>query len=286
MEFKTLTTFLTVAEVGTIMHAAKRLHCVQSNVTNRIKTLEEELGVTLFQRSRSGMTLTAAGEVFLEHARVVIDQASMAKASVANFSTRVHTLRIGSMESSLAVHLPNYIALFRQHHPSVKIALTSAPTEELIKALLDNRLDIGFVGGHCPHRDIDNTIAFTEELVLVTSSHQQEDKPHDTAALIVFRHGCSYRAFTEQWMKRTGRVPSDIFELGTLDGILGCVAAGIGVTILPRSVVERSFHRENLTIHTLTSDDRFINTVAIHHKKAPANGALNAFLEQITNHRT
>ncbi len=280
MELKSLTTFLVVAEVGTILHASKKLHCVQSNVTSRIKALEDELGVQLFQRSRNGMTLTAAGEVFLEHARAVVDQASMARDSVVNFSTRVSALRIGSMESSLAARLPAYISDFRQSYPEVRISLKSAPTEELVKALLGNRLDVAFIGGFYRHKDIDSRIAFTEEMVLATPAHCPGYEEVGSSPIIVFRHGCSYRLYTESWMKRAGLGPNEIIELGTLDGILGCVASGIGVTILPRSVVENCLHRKHLRVYDLPSGDRFMDTVAITNKRCPGNGALDAFLDR------
>lgn len=279
MELKSLKTFLVVAEVGTILHASKKLHCVQSNVTSRIKALEDELGVELFQRSRNGMTLTAAGEIFIDHAKAVVDQADMAKDSVMNFSSNVRSLRIGSMESSLAVRLPSYIAQFRQQYPEVNLSIKSSPTADLVKALLDKRLDVAFIGGFFKHKELNSQVAFTEEMVLATPLSCQHYEDAESSTIIVFRHGCSYRQYTETWMKREGLAPNDVLELGTLDGILGCVASGLGVTVLPRAVVESCLHREHINIHRLPSADRYIDTVAITHKSAPANAALDAFLD-------
>ena len=219
MELKSLHTFLVVAEIGTILHAAKRLHCVQSNVTSRIKALEDELKVELFTRSRNGMELTAAGEIFHCHAQAVVNCASVAKASVNNFSTTVRALRIGTMESTLAVRLPSYIAALRREYPDIKLSITSGATADLVDLLLDNKIDVALIGGYFKHKNLEGKIAFTEEMVLATHRDILDLKELNSCPVIVFKPGCSYRLYAEDCMKRLALAPNEVFELGTLDGI-------------------------------------------------------------------
>ncbi|NRG16630.1 LysR family transcriptional regulator [Rhizobiales bacterium] len=285
MEIRALKTFLAVAELGTVSQASRRLNCVQSNVTSRIKALEEELGIELFSRGRNGMTLTPAGTYFLDHAKAVVDAESAAIASLANFAGAVRLLRIGSMESTLAIRLPAFLARFRAANPDVRLGLRSGPTDELVGLLLENRIDIALIGGQFRHPDLKSRIVFSEEMVLATDTGIQSPEQVGAMPLIVFKPGCSYRAYAQNWMRRSGFAPNDIIELGTLEGILGCVASGVGVTLLPRSVVESSGHRNIVNLHQLGDQDRFIDTLAVRSAAAPENGAVDAFLDLLCGAR-
>lgn len=278
MELKVLRTFTTVADTGTIGAASKELHCVQSNVTTRIKGLEAELGVCLFNRSRAGMALTAAGVAFLPYAREVIQAEQRARASVDAFDSSVKMLRIGSMESTLAVRLPSLISSFRRANPDLRLQIQSGPTEELIKKLLQDQIDIALVGGKFTHPDLQGHPLFAEEMVMVSALELETSEDLQSMPVIVFKQGCSYREYTRRWMRQSGLAPNETFELGTLDGILGCVASGVGISCLPRSVVEGSQVKNLLSIHTLEDPERFIDTYAILNPASIRNGAVDAFL--------
>lgn len=277
MEIKTLRTFLMVVDTGTVVEAAQRLHCVQSNVTARIRTLEEELGVALFTRSRSGMTLTSAGQVLVTHARQVIRAERDAKMAMTSLSETGGLIRVGSMESTIATRLPDCIAAFRKIRPDAEVGLTAGPTADLIALLLSGRIDVALIGGPFDHPDLTQEPVFQEEMVLVTHRSVRTGTQARQSRLIVFRSGCSYRAFSETWLKTRGLGPNDILEMGTLDGILGCVATGVGVSLLPRSVAEASLHRPNLSIHDLEGAERFIDTYLIHRGGVEKNGVIHDF---------
>ncbi|WP_158970997.1 LysR substrate-binding domain-containing protein [Chachezhania sediminis] len=263
MEIRGLKTFLLVADLGTAVEAARQLNCVQSNVTSRIKALEDELGVVLFIRSRTGMTLTSAGIVLRDHARAVLRAERDASAAMAGFADESGLLRIGSMESTLAGPLPARLAAFRRRYPGVKLHITAAPTEELAEKVLDGQIDIALVGGPYRQEALTCTPVFDEEMVLVTEPALTAPPAAARAPVIVFRAGCSYRSYALDWLRRTGLAPNNIMEMGTLDGILGCVAAGVGITLLPRSAVGGGAHDGRLRLHPLDDPDRFIPTHAI-----------------------
>ena len=279
MDLKVLRTFLAVADTGSISAAAGRLHSVQSNITARIKALESEMGVELFLRSRTGMRLSAAGEVLQPHAREVIAAAERARRAVEEFSDQPAILRLGSMETTLAVRLTPALARFRAAHPGLRIRAETGTTEELAARLLAGGIDLAFIAGPFPHPDLTATPVFHEEMVLVTHPDLSDITSAANQTVIAFRAGCSYRAFALDWLRRAGLAPNDIFELGTLDGILGCVAAGIGIALLPRSAAEASPHRASLRLHTLEDDARHIDTLAVANRSAPANAAVAGFLD-------
>ncbi len=281
MELKTLRTFLTVADAGTISGAAEKLHSVQSNITARIKALEADLGTDLFLRSRTGMRLSAAGEVLLPHAKALITAAEQARRAVEEFSERPLILRLGSMETTLAVRLSPVLARFRAAHPGVRIRASTGTTEELARKVLDGNLDLAFIAGPFPHPDLVATPAFREEIVMVSRRDMESTDASAGETAIVFRAGCTYRAFTLDRLRRSGLSPNEVFELGTLDGILGCVAAGVGITFLPRSVVETCRHRDQLRLHKLDGEERHIETLAIVNRNVRENGAVRQFLEHL-----
>lgn len=278
MELKALHTFATVANVGTIGGASKALNCVQSNVTTRIKALEAELGVSLFNRSRAGMALTSAGVAFLPYAQDVLQAEERARTSVEAFDSSVKFLRIGSMESTLAVRLPAILSSFRAENPNLRLQIQSGPTEELIEKLVQDQIDIAFVGGKFKHSELRGHPLFAEEMVMISALEFENLEDLRSLPVIVFKVGCSYRDYTRRWMRMSGLAPNDLFELGTLDGILGCVAAGVGVSCLPRSVVEGSQSRNLLRVHTLDDPERFIDTYAMLNSRSVRNGAVDAFL--------
>jgi len=281
MELKNLRTFAVVADVGSISSASKTLHCVQSNITTRIKSLETELGVSLFNRSRSGMSLTSAGVAFLPYARDVILAEEKARLSLHSFASSVKLLRIGSMETTLAIRLPKVFGAFRKKHPDLRLHIHSGPTDELTFKLLDNQIDLALVGGKFTHPKLKGHALFAEEMVMISAKGISDTSKLRSMPVIVFKQGCSYRDYTRRWMRQSGLAPNETFELGTLDGILGCVASGVGITCLPRSVIEGSHHRDILAIHQLEDPERFIDTYAMENRSSVKNGAVDAFVQEL-----
>ena len=168
MEFNNLKIFKVVAETGTISKAAAVLHYVQSNVTARIQRLEEELGVQLFVRSRQGMTLTVAGEVLLDYARRALQLAEEARMAVSSTKGVTGTLRLGSLETILAIRLSEILSTFHRQYKTVEIKIITGSTDHLIDALLGYRIDGAFVAGQISHPAIDSRTVFIEEVVLVS----------------------------------------------------------------------------------------------------------------------
>lgn len=278
MDTRSLRIFKAVVAEGSVSRAAESLNYVQSNVTARIQRLEEDVGTPLFHRSRQGMTPTPAGEVLLGYADKALHILDEARRAMAELSGTVGPLRLGSMETTLAVRLPPVLAAYRRRHPKARLDLTTGPTDDLVAALLAHKLDAALVGGRVDHPDIVQESVFAEEMAVVADAGVENlaQLPKDRT-LLVFRQGCSYRAFAEQWLRTSGLAPVDITELGTLDGILACVAAGMGITVMPKSVVARPQYAGQLRVFPI--DAATIDTMLIRHRKAGPNGALEAFLD-------
>jgi LysR family transcriptional regulator, cell division regulator len=284
MELSDLVTFSTVARLGGITRAADELNTVQSNVTQRVKALEAEIGTALFERHSRGMTLTGAGRRLLPYAQRMAALSREAVLAARDDGEPKGPLSIGSMETTAAVRLPTLLAEFHRRFPAVRLTLRTAPTADLVAAVLDGTLDGAFVAGPIEHAELASTLAFREELVLVSArkwnslAALRAGTPESGPTALVFRTGCTYRQRLEQVFSEFGWPSAARFELGTLDGMIGCVAADMGVTMLPRAVVERDHVSPDISIHTLSLSQSRVDTLFIQRRSVHQYSALQGFV--------
>lgn len=289
MELQDLATFAAVARHGGISRAARQLNTVQSNVTARVRALEHEIGVALFERHSRGVSLTAAGKRLLPYADRLASMTRDAVLAARDDGIAKGPLSIGSMETTAAVRLPPILAHFHRTSPLVGLSLRTAPTAELVQGVLDGDLDGAFVAGPVEHTDLVATRAFTEELTLITAARWsslaglRETRKTTGISILVFRTGCTYRQKLEQILTEMGWPCGTRLEMGTLDGIIGCVAADMGVTMLPRAVAERANLRDGIRCHTVTSEQRHVDTLFIRHAHRHRSRALDSFEECVTS---
>jgi DNA-binding transcriptional LysR family regulator len=283
MELSDIQTFAAVARTGGITRAAEELNTVQSNVTQRVKALEAEIGTPLFERHSRGMTLTAAGKRLLPYAQKMTALSHEAVLAARDDGEPKGPLAIGSMETTAAVRLPPLLADFHRRFPAVRLTLRTATTADLVAAVLDGGLDGAFVAGPIEHADLFAVSAFREELVLVSArrwaslAELRAGTPESGPTALVFRTGCTYRQRLEQIFVEFGWPSATRFELGTLDGMIGCVAADMGVSLLPRTVVERSAMIGSVSIHTLSPSHARVETLFIQRRAGHQYSALSGF---------
>lgn len=285
MELTDLLTFAVVARFGGVTRAAGELGTVQSNVTKRIRNLESEVGTSLFERHSRGMMITPAGRRLLPYAERLAKLSQEALGATRGDGELQGPLSIGSMETTAAVRLPSVLARFHRKYPKVQLSLRTAPTEALVKAVLDRSLDGAFVAGPVDHPDLGTKAAFKEELVIVTArkwsslSALRAGTPSCGPSALVFRVGCSYRQRLESILSKLGWPIAARLEFGTLDGILGCVAADVGITLLPRAVVNERSVGDCVRAHTLQMPERNVQTLFIARRDLYENSALANLLD-------
>ncbi len=283
MEISELKIFLAVAKKGNFSRAAEEIHCVQSNITARIKQLEERLGVTLFHRKSRGVTLTSSGHQLLEYAERIIRLVKEAEGAITNQNEPHGKLLIGTMETTAAVRLPPLLATYHRSYPQVELHLVTGTSEESLKRLVDYQVDGVLVSGKVTHDALVVEKAYEEELVLVAPPSVKSLELLNNLNILVFRTGCTYRAQLEGWLKKTGRRPYQIIEFGSVEGILGCIAAGMGISCLPRSVVERPHLQYNYSLYSLPKDFGNMTTWFVWRHNENINKALLAFKNLIVS---
>lgn len=250
MDLSTLTIFRTVALEQSITRAAQRLERVQSNVTTRIRQLENDLGVQLFLREGKRMSLTEQGREFLAYAERLLALADEARQAM-HPQQPGGTLRLGSMESTAASRLPTPLARFHRTFPQVSLEVSTGPSQPLLEAVLARRLDCALIAAPTNRVDkswvideldqgLSNQTVFREELrLLLPIDHPPVSGPEDVQlrTLAGFAQGCTYRQIAQSWLNSAGS-PVRVQEVGSYHTILACVAAGACVGIVPRSLLE------------------------------------------------
>ncbi|VCW37064.1 LysR family transcriptional regulator NmoR [Pseudomonas aeruginosa] len=242
MDLSSLEIFRAVAHEASVTRAAQRLQRAQSNVTTRIRQLEEDLGVELFLRDGKRMSLTERGSEFLAYAEQLLALADEARQSM-HPAEPGGRLRLGSMESTAASRLPALLASYHKACPRVALEVSAGTSHALFDGVRARRLDCALVAagpgwaGELDGSGLRGEPLFREELLMILPA--EHPPVHDVAevrlrTLAGFARGCTYRQLAEDSLG----TPLTVQEVGSYHAILACVAAGACVGVLPRSVLQ------------------------------------------------
>ncbi|MFT3773298.1 MAG: LysR substrate-binding domain-containing protein [Minicystis sp.] len=272
MELSDIEVFQTVVAEGGVIAAARRLHRVPSNVTTRVRKLEEELGVPLFLREKNRLRLAPAGRLLLPYAERLLALSEEARQALRDPTPR-GPLRLGSMESTAAVRLPRPLAAYHKRFPEVAVELRTGPSQKLVAAVLAGELDAALVADPGTDPRLTRLPVFREELVLVTEASRRDPvtaRDLAGATLLAFADGCAYRRRLEAWLADASVVPERTAEIASYHAMLGCVVAGMGVALVPRSVLQTLPARSRTRAHPLPKRWRWAETILIWRREAGA----------------
>jgi DNA-binding transcriptional LysR family regulator len=245
--------------------------------------LEDELGTPLFRRTSRGVSLTEAGQRLLPYATRIAHLLAEAKRAAQDDGTPRGPLVIGTLETTAALRLSPFLSTYVAAYPDVDVTLKTGTSGELVEDVLHHRVDGAFICGPVDHPELAEEVMFDEELVLLGPPESQSlDALLGRAGLriIVLRLGCSYRLILEAILARRGIVGLRCLEFGTLESIISCVSAGLGVTLLPRGLIGPIWQRGRVAIHALPGDEGQVKTVFVRRRDAAMSSALSAFLAQ------
>lgn len=247
MELRQLRSFLAVAERLSFVRAAESLHLSQPALTAQIQHLEAELDVQLFVRNRRSVRLTDAGTLFVDEARATVERAQAAIDRVRSAARgETGALNIGFVSSAALEIVPHIVADFRALYHGVRLSLINLRTVSQVDGLLEGSMDIGFLRLPIAHPRLKITVIHREPFVVVL--------PRDHAlarkrrfSLEALRHE-PFVTYGRQWAPgffdttmhlcaQAGFSPRIVQETGEMYTAISLVAVGVGVAILPRSVV-------------------------------------------------
>ena len=243
VEFRLLRSFVALAEELHFGRAARRLHISQPPLSRQIAQLEAELGVSLFERTKRRVELTAAGRVLYERSRTNLASIEHSLEEAISVSRgEAGRLTIGMVGSAAYAILPQILRAFSTIHAGVEFRFHAMTTTQQIRALLDNRIDIGLVRTPLRNDGIDvHHLADESLMVAIHASHPLAAEPvismrmlADERLLISPREDAvGYHDEVISVCNAAGFTPRIACEAQPFSTLIGLVAAGLGLAIVP-----------------------------------------------------
>jgi LysR family transcriptional regulator, benzoate and cis,cis-muconate-responsive activator of ben and cat genes len=243
MELRQLRYFVAVADSRSFSRAAERLHISQPPLSRQIANLERELGIRLLDRNNRSVSLTAAGQLFVERAREVLKGVESAVSSMRQVAEgELGSLTLGFGGSAAYAFIPAILRDFRARYPGVTVTLDQLPLIDQMPALKKRRIDLGFVLLPCEDPSIGFEAMMRDRLVIaVPADHPlasrsavqlRELKPYDFVGFSrAGRFG--YHSHTLEVCRQAGFLPHIVKESAPMVSVIGLVASGIGIAIVP-----------------------------------------------------
>lgn len=287
MDLARLRVFQAVADEGSFSRAARTLYLSQPAVTQHIRALEAELGVPLFDRLGRRTSLTPAGATLAHHVPQILGLVRAAEAAAREAGGEAsRTLRLGVSETLATYVLPPLLREVQKRMPDTELRLTVADSSELLGALLNNTVELAFWLREGPHPRLEQRRVSSEPLVWVLPPRdprgQAESLPADAfprRRLILRRPNSAARRVIQALLEREGAFPADVLEMDNLEAIKRSVEVGFGVSIAPRSAVQREFEDGRLCVVPVDLADAFITSSWAHYAGRRLSAPARAFVD-------
>lgn len=248
MEFHQLRYVCAVADTGNFSRAAERCQIAQPSLSQQVLKLEKDLGAKLFDRLGRSVRLTEAGRAFLSHARAILQEMDMARASVSDQNADFRgSVAVGVIPTVTPYLIPSYTAAFAREYPDAKLRIVEDTTSILVEGLRNLSIDVAILALPLRHKDLELFPIRTEPLFVV----MRKDHPRASAeslalkdlrgeSFVMLRDGHCFRDLSIATCIRARITPNIAFESGQFSSLLGMVAAGVGVSLVPEMAIDRN----------------------------------------------
>lgn len=288
MDHKLMQSFVAVAEELHFGRAAARLHITQPPLTKQIQQLEQTIGARLLERTKRKVELTAAGRVFLDEARAVLDQTRQA-VELARKADRGETghLSVGFIDAAIYSVVPEIARRFTELYPDVELSLTDLRIPNQVKAVAERQLDVGFIHPPVSHKALIIESILVEPLIVaLPETHRLADRakiPLSELAsepLIQFPRSINPSLYDEivGLCISSGFSPRIVREATPKQTIIGLVSVGLGVSLLPACL--QNLRRAGVVYRPIRGRTLSIDTSIIYRREEPSP-VLRAFLEVV-----
>ena len=286
MEIDQLETFLAVISYGGFHRAAGALHVSQPAVSARIRSLEDSLGVTLFERVRSRLLLSPAGKALRPHAEQLLRTVAAARQAVHELQPSAGgALRIAGSLSICTYFLPDVMKDYQAKNPKVMVSLRSGNSLEVLKMVLEGEADIG-IARSVNHPEVETMTLRDDPLILV--SHPVHPAAHkkwlslqeiESMPLVFYDRGSSDWTLTQGLFRRAGILPNVVLEVEGIEAAKRMVERKLGLSFLPQIAVSHELQRGKLVaIQISDAEPLHRNLDVIHPRRRPLTRDAQAFL--------
>lgn len=282
-----LLAFLSVARYRSLSRAAAELDLGQPTISDRLRSLERELGATLVRRQGRGVALTPEGETFLSYAQRALDVLKQGKDTV----RAAHTGSGGRVSIAVTVTAGAYLfapalVAFQREQPDIEVHVRSAHSWESPGLLLDDVVQLALISGPIVHPQIETVKTFRSKLICVAGSNYRVREITRSALatdrLLVSYWGPAYQSFLEEVKASAIDGSQNWIELSPVELVKGLLMAGVGVSIIPAISARLELEAKTLIELKLTDGalpDWQIALVRRSHR--PANPAADLLAESL-----
>lgn len=248
MEFQQLKYICAIADTGSFSRAAERCHVAQPSLSQQVLKLEEDLGARLFDRLGRSVRLTEAGRAFLPHARSILHQMEAARSGVEDKRTDVRgSVAVGIIPTVAPYMMPQFVAAFSKKYPDARLRILEETTPVLIESLRNLSLDVAILALPLRHKEFQLYPLRTEPLyAALARDHARAGAKNISLRelrgeqFVMLRDGHCFRDLSVAACSRAKVNPRIAFESGQFSSLLGMVAAGVGVSLVPEMAVDKS----------------------------------------------
>lgn len=287
-----------VAELKSISKAAEELYMSQPALTKAINNIEEEFGIQLFNRKIKPISLTYAGEIFVDKARSIMKMQDALQNDMENVSNIKKTrLSIGISASRAEDYMPTMLPLFKKKYPGVEIRLVEDPQASLEEQILNETLDIALLSTPTTLPELETEVLTSEQIIIVMSKHNPildgvdlsknslsnlihlDPQKLNDADMISLTPGMGMYKFQEQFLEKHDIHPNIILQTVGVDTAFYAACVNLGFAIVPEACVVDEFPRWVPAMCTLEYPCPTRNTTAIYKKGRPLSLAGEKFIE-------
>ncbi len=248
MEIHQLRYVCAIADTGTFSRAAERCQVAQPSLSQQVLKLEEDLGAKLFDRLGRSVRVTDAGRAFIPHARAILDQMEIARSSVAaNNADLRGSVAVGVIPTVAPYRMPAYTAEFARKFPDAKLRIVEETTAVLVDGLRDLSIDVAILALPLRHKDLEFFPLRTEPLFAVLNKNHPRASAKSLSlkelrgeSFVMLRDGHCFRDLSMGACTHARVTPNIAFESGQFSSLLGMVAAGVGVSLVPEMAIDRN----------------------------------------------
>lgn len=253
LESQDLRIFKCVAEEKSLSKAAEVLGYVQPHISQRIKNLEQELDTKLLIRTNRGVTLTNEGEALFNYAQRILRLMEEAKAEV-NPNKFKRSLTIGASQTVSAIKIPFLFSSFLKEHQNIEVKIKTDRKQVLQEMLSYGEIDGLFLSGTYNEAQFERVYHYAEKMVLISPRYEAREEKAQPTLLINSDGNCIYRNRLLEFSKEHHIHKANIMEFDSLEAILQGVRDGIGMSVVPASVVNSSGDMKSIEYQELSED--------------------------------
>lgn len=237
VETQDLLIFKHVADLHSISRAAEKLDYVQSNVSQRMKILEDKLGARLLIRSNRGVKLTEEGTTLYKYAEDILKLMQDAKSAI-NKSKWKEYLAIGATQTVSAAMLPKLFLLFMKENDDIGMSMKTQDKQRLQEMLFYGEIDGVFINGLFDEERFESVHSLSEDIVILSHQDFKFEEEECPTLIVNSDTTCTYRNKTFEVAKDKGYTDPRIMEFDTLESILNAVESGMGMTVVPKRILD------------------------------------------------